>query len=198
MVPATMRSPACASCGGEVVATRGEHRYDECGISGVVLVDVAIASCRSCGAREVSIPSSQELVERIVQLAGAEDIRLTFVAGHWRAMRSCILVAIESPSRRLWVIKQLAAAGDSAIAIADERELEATLQQATCAAAVVDGDARDLIRALRQRSPATLIVALGGGDARDSVVAARLAGNVRLQKIVDAVQTLVRRHGGGR
>jgi hypothetical protein len=98
----------------------------------------------------------------------------------------------------LRVIKQLAAAGHSAAAIANERELQATLQQVTCAAAVVDGDARDLIHALRKRSPTTLIVALGGGDARDSDVAARLAGNVRLQKIVDAVQTLVHRHGTDR
>ena len=192
MVLAAMRAPACASCGGEVVVTRGEHRYDECGISGVVLVDVAVATCASCGARVVSIPSSQELVERIVQLAGADDVRLAFVSGHWRAMRSCILVAIESPSRRLRVIKQLATAGHSAVAIADEQKLEATLQQATCAAAVIDGSARNLIRALRARSPSTLIVALG--EAADSDVAACLAANVRLQKIVDAVQTLVHRH----
>jgi putative zinc finger/helix-turn-helix YgiT family protein len=51
----------CFQCGGRMEATEGTHRYDESGLKNVLLMNVPIYKCVSCGETEVEIPGMEEL-----------------------------------------------------------------------------------------------------------------------------------------
>ena len=51
----------CLQCGGNMDATEGTHRYDESGLKNVLLMNVPMYKCASCGETEVEIPGMDEL-----------------------------------------------------------------------------------------------------------------------------------------
>lgn len=61
----------CLSCGSqEIIVTRGKHKFLESGLDNVILVNVEIEKCDSCGEKVVSIPNPNQLLrvigERII------------------------------------------------------------------------------------------------------------------------------------
>lgn len=51
----------CAQCGQEMLRTEGIHKYDESGLSQVVLMNIPMYKCASCGETELEIPCMEEL-----------------------------------------------------------------------------------------------------------------------------------------
>jgi YgiT-type zinc finger domain-containing protein len=51
----------CAQCDHDMEKTTGIHRYDESGLKNVMLMDVPMYKCASCGETEVEIPAMEEL-----------------------------------------------------------------------------------------------------------------------------------------
>jgi putative zinc finger/helix-turn-helix YgiT family protein len=57
----------CTACRHEMTITRGNHRYSESGLENVILEDVEIRECPSCGEREVAIPNIETLHKALAQ-----------------------------------------------------------------------------------------------------------------------------------
>ena len=51
----------CAQCGHNMEKTTGIHRYEESGLKNVMLMNVPMYKCTSCGETEVEIPAMEEL-----------------------------------------------------------------------------------------------------------------------------------------
>lgn len=51
----------CAQCGHRMEKTTGVHRYEESGLKNVMLMNVPMYKCTSCGETEVEIPAMEEL-----------------------------------------------------------------------------------------------------------------------------------------
>lgn len=51
----------CTQCGHEMVENIGTYRYDESGLSNILLLNVPIYKCSSCKETEVEIPHIEEL-----------------------------------------------------------------------------------------------------------------------------------------
>lgn len=51
----------CAKCGHKMESMEGVHRYDECGLKNIHLIDIPMYKCTSCGETEVEIPAMEEL-----------------------------------------------------------------------------------------------------------------------------------------
>jgi putative zinc finger/helix-turn-helix YgiT family protein len=51
----------CAQCGHRMEKTTGVHRYEESGLKNVMLMNVPLYKCTSCGETEVEIPAMEEL-----------------------------------------------------------------------------------------------------------------------------------------
>ncbi len=51
----------CAQCGHSMDLTTGTHRYEESGLDNILLMNVPIYKCTSCGETEVEIPAMEEL-----------------------------------------------------------------------------------------------------------------------------------------
>lgn len=51
----------CAQCGHIMEKTTGIHRYEESGLKNVILMNVPMYKCASCGETEVEIPAMEEL-----------------------------------------------------------------------------------------------------------------------------------------
>ena len=58
----------CKQCSGEMAFTREVYRYNESGLPNVILKDVEIRRCPTCGTQEVPIPRVAEL-HRAIALA---------------------------------------------------------------------------------------------------------------------------------
>lgn len=58
----------CKECSGEMISSRETYRYNESGLPNVLLKDVEIRRCPSCGAQEVPLPRVVEL-HRAIALA---------------------------------------------------------------------------------------------------------------------------------
>lgn len=58
----------CLRCGARMRASRENHRYDHCGLTGVTLIGVEINRCPKCGEYEVTIPKIEEL-HRLISIA---------------------------------------------------------------------------------------------------------------------------------
>ena len=61
-----MMCPECNQA--EMKEQRENHRYVECGLDNIVLIDVMVRRCKHCGAHLVSIPRMAEL-HRTIALA---------------------------------------------------------------------------------------------------------------------------------
>jgi len=51
----------CLQCGHDMECMEGTHRYDECGLKGILLMNIPIHRCVSCGESEIEIPGLEEL-----------------------------------------------------------------------------------------------------------------------------------------
>lgn len=51
----------CAECGHNMERIEGVHKYEECGLKNVYLMDIPMFKCASCGETEVEIPAMEEL-----------------------------------------------------------------------------------------------------------------------------------------
>jgi len=51
----------CMECGAGMRKTKGDYRYTESGLDDIVLKNIIIHKCKSCGEDEVSIPATDEL-----------------------------------------------------------------------------------------------------------------------------------------
>lgn len=51
----------CAECGHSMERMEGVHKYDECGLKNIHLLDIPMYKCTSCGETEVEIPAMEEL-----------------------------------------------------------------------------------------------------------------------------------------
>ncbi len=51
----------CAECGHNMERMEGVHKYDECGLKNVYLMDIPMYKCASCGETEIEIPAMEEL-----------------------------------------------------------------------------------------------------------------------------------------
>lgn len=67
----------CTQCGETVKTSRGEHRYDESGLKGILLCGVELRRCASCGEEEVAIPALEELHRLIAKTLILKHDRLT-------------------------------------------------------------------------------------------------------------------------
>lgn len=63
----------CMECGGQMKVERGTHKYVECGLDTITLVNVEIRTCAQCGEREVVIPKMPELHRLIARLVADKD-----------------------------------------------------------------------------------------------------------------------------
>jgi YgiT-type zinc finger domain-containing protein len=61
----------CASCGNPMTSNRENHRYTESGFDNVILMNVEVFHCRTCGEWEVVIPR----IEDLHQLLASTDKR---------------------------------------------------------------------------------------------------------------------------
>jgi putative zinc finger/helix-turn-helix YgiT family protein len=70
----------CPECGTSMRTRRENYRYDECGLTNITLVGLAVARCPKCGNYEVSIPRieqlhrliSRALIEKATRFRGEE------------------------------------------------------------------------------------------------------------------------------
>jgi hypothetical protein len=193
-----MTTETCPRCGALIAVENGDHRYDECGVSGVILVGAEIRSCRACGWKRVSPENTTELVERISRLATGGDVRIAFVNGHWRSLTPCVLLAVQSPWSRARFSRHLAASQISAVIVSSHGELVAALEQWICPVAVMDRQSRDLIQKLRELSPETRLIVIGRAEvdspeerSLDAGAAACLEMSVRSDRFVKTVKKLL-------
>jgi putative zinc finger/helix-turn-helix YgiT family protein len=67
----------CADCGAPVTVSYENYRYKECGLDNVVLGNIKIRTCKSCGERELVIPKIQELHGLLAKSIAGQPARLT-------------------------------------------------------------------------------------------------------------------------
>jgi len=67
----------CFDCGSAMVVEHGPHRYLECGLDYVFLLDVESRHCPACATREVALPRVQELHRVIARAVAKKEGRLT-------------------------------------------------------------------------------------------------------------------------
>ena len=67
----------CAECGERMEAIEGVHRYDECGLDNIHLMDIPMYKCPSCGETEVEIPCMEELHQLLGLLVVFKPKRLS-------------------------------------------------------------------------------------------------------------------------
>lgn len=75
----------CMECGGTMTTRRENHKYDMCGLPGVVLKGLAVSRCPECGEVEVAIPNIEGL-HRVMAQALARK-REKFVPAEVRYLR---------------------------------------------------------------------------------------------------------------
>lgn len=77
----------CPKCQSQARIRVGNHRFDESGIAGIVLVMVEIRECLACGWSAVELPQLHELIEVITRsLAAGGPVQLRFEDGRWRRL----------------------------------------------------------------------------------------------------------------
>jgi putative zinc finger/helix-turn-helix YgiT family protein len=59
-----------------VTASHENYRYKECGLDNVILGNVEIRTCKSCGERELVIPKTQELHALLAKAIAGQPARL--------------------------------------------------------------------------------------------------------------------------
>lgn len=69
-----MKCPVCRS---QMTSRKGNHRYAECGLPNVVLVDLEIRECPKCGERAPVIPNIEDLHRTLAVSVVQEPGRLT-------------------------------------------------------------------------------------------------------------------------
>lgn len=67
----------CAQCGSEMIELEGMHRYEECGLSNVILMNVPMYKCTPCKETDVEIPCMDELHLLIGFLLCLKPVKLT-------------------------------------------------------------------------------------------------------------------------
>jgi putative zinc finger/helix-turn-helix YgiT family protein len=67
----------CTSCGKQVTPERRNYRYDESGLSDVVLKDIEVADCPNCGNSDVIIPRMAKIHRAIALALANSPARLT-------------------------------------------------------------------------------------------------------------------------
>lgn len=67
----------CVSCGAQMVSSRQNHLYKECGLPFVTLQDLEVRRCPSCGETEVVIPRIEQLHRLIAWVVVTKKSRLT-------------------------------------------------------------------------------------------------------------------------
>ena len=67
----------CTNCGEPVTRERRSYRYTESGLPNVILHDIEVADCRSCGSSDVSIPRMRKIHRAIALALATRPARLT-------------------------------------------------------------------------------------------------------------------------
>ncbi len=67
----------CTGCGEPVTAERRTYRYNESGLSNVVLLGIDVADCPKCGNSDVIIPRMAKIHRAIAQAIASSPSRLT-------------------------------------------------------------------------------------------------------------------------
>lgn len=71
-----MSNILCGNCGSETVVVRGQHQFTESGLSNVILDDVEIVKCVSCGNEDPIIPYMNQLMRNIAVALVSKPCRL--------------------------------------------------------------------------------------------------------------------------
>ena len=58
-----MRTEKCSQCGADAQVVRGSHRFNESGLSGVVLQGIEVLRCKKCHNHEPIIPHINEMMQ---------------------------------------------------------------------------------------------------------------------------------------
>ena len=66
----------CANCGTEMITTREDYRYVDAGLTAVVLRDVELRRCRSCGEEETVLRAIESIHREIARRLVAKPGRL--------------------------------------------------------------------------------------------------------------------------
>lgn len=67
----------CVQCGHEMMQLEGMHKYDECGLKNVMLMNVPMHKCPSCKETDVEIPCMDELHLLLGFLVLLKPVRLS-------------------------------------------------------------------------------------------------------------------------
>lgn len=105
-----MKKPRkCPDCAGEMTTTREDYRYDESGLSNIVLAGIEVRHCRGCGARMPVIPGieglhralARAIVEQATRLSG-EQVRFLRTYLGWRAVDFAKIIGVSKECVSRW------------------------------------------------------------------------------------------------
>ena len=94
----------CIECGTPLECRRGAHRAGDLGLSHVVLLNIEIRRCPSCGEEEVVIPRIEELNRTLAGLLIRKPAKLA--GEEIRFLRKCLGWSGESFARRAGVERE--------------------------------------------------------------------------------------------
>ena len=66
----------CLECGHETTSKIADHKYDECGVSNIILKEIEIIECTNCSEREIVIPDIYDLHNAIATTISSTTSKL--------------------------------------------------------------------------------------------------------------------------